>query len=200
MDGKSRCFPAGSSCASGAETVGVRSEEPDQGSAPELMARAYDTLHNLAAHYLKSERANHTLQPTALVHEAFVKLAGSAGNSGWQNKTHFQAVASSAMRQILVDYARQRRAQKRGGGWLRVTLSSAVALEQGLDIDLLALDDALRELAALDERKSRVVELRFFGGLSCREVAETLNVATRTVEADWYMARAWLQKTMGVSG
>jgi RNA polymerase sigma factor (TIGR02999 family) len=164
------------------------------------MARAYDTLHNLAAHYLKSERANHTLQPTALVHEAFVKLAGSAGNSDWQNKTHFQAVASSAMRQILVDYARQRRAQKRGGGWLRVTLSSAVALDQGLDIDLLALDDALRELAALDERKSRVVELRFFGGLSCREVAETLNVATRTVEADWYMARAWLQKTMGVSG
>lgn len=198
--GDSRVLAGRSSCIEGTDwTVGSPSDKPDQGSALDLVARAYDTLHNLAAHYLNSERANHTLQPTALVHEAYVKLAAAAGASDFQSKTHFQAVASSAMRQILVDYARQRGAQKRGGNWLRVTLRTDVALDHGLDIDLLALDDALCELAALDERKSRVVELRFFGGLSCKEVAQTLDVTTRTVEADWFMARAWLQKKMGES-
>lgn len=153
-----------------------------------LMESAYAALRGIAASYLHHE-GNHTLQPTALVNEAYIKLAGG----DWRGDTHFRAVASNAMRQILVDHARARKAQKRGGGWLRVTLSADAAATPALDIDILALDEALTALAKLDERKARIVELRFFGGLTYEESAILLGVSPRTVEADWYFARAWLR-------
>lgn len=158
---------------------------------PELHQAAYRALRGLAAAYLHQERRDHTLQPTALVHEAYLKLAGGA--SAWNSQTHFQAIAANAMRQILVDHARARNTQKRGGEWLRVTLSPNAAPTPGVDVDVLALDEALEQLAALDERKARVVELRFFGGLTCAEAAEEVGVSPKTAEADWYFARAWLR-------
>jgi RNA polymerase sigma factor (TIGR02999 family) len=156
---------------------------------------AYEALRGLAAAYLHRERGDHTLQPTALVHEAYVKLAD--GKSAWRSQTHFQALAANAMRQILVDHARARATQKRGGDWVRVTLSAAVASGGGTDVDVLALDEALRSLAELDARKARVVELRFFGGLTCAEAAEEVGVSPKTAEADWYFARAWLRARLG---
>lgn len=151
---------------------------------------AYNALRGLAAAYLRHERPDHTLQPTALVHEAFVKLAG---DRDWKSETHFQAVAANAMRQILVDHARAKKTQKRGGGWLRVTLSAESASTPGADVDLLALDEALDALAELDARKARVVELRFFGGLTYAEAAVEVGISPKTAEADWYFARAWLR-------
>jgi RNA polymerase sigma factor (TIGR02999 family) len=164
---------------------------PSARDRPELRQTAYEALRGLAAAYLHQERRDHTLQPTALVHEAYLKLANGA--SGWKSQTHFQAVAANAMRQILVDHARARKTQKRGGDWLRVTLSSDAAADSGVGIDMLALDEALGQLAQLDERKARVVELRFFGGLTCAEAAEEVGVSPKTAEADWYFARAWLR-------
>ncbi len=166
----------------------------DTDQPPKLAREAYEALRGLAAAYLHRERRDHTLQPTALVHEAYLKLAGGA--SDWKSQTHFQAIASNAMRQILVDHARARNSQKRGGNWLRVTLSPNTAATPGLDVDVLALDDALHQLAALDERKARVVELRFFGGLTCAEAAEEVGVSPKTAEADWYFARAWLREKL----
>ena len=163
------------------------------GQTADLVQRAYATLHHLAAHYLDRERVNHTLQPTALVHEAFLKLAGRGEAAQWKSKTHFQAVAASAMRQILVDYARRRATRKRGGDMLRITLLPDVELKQQPELDLLALEEALQDLARFDERKCRVVELRFFGGLTCEEAAKELGVSPKTAESDWYFARAWLR-------
>ena len=163
-------------------------KEPKGASSPFLQS-AYDALRGLAAAYLRRERSDHTLQPTALVHEAYLKLASGGG---FKSETHFQAVAATAMRQILVDHARARGAQKRGGDWLRVTLSEGQA-DSGPDVDMLALDDALNELASLDKRKARVVELRFFGGMTTAEAAEEVGVSPKTAEADWYFARAWLR-------
>jgi len=167
-------------------------------SSPSLQQAAYQALRGLAAAYLHHERRDHTLQPTALVHEAYLKLANGA--STWKSETHFQAIAANAMRQILVDHARARNSQKRGGHWLRVTLSPDAAATPGLDMDMLALDFALSQLAALDERKARVVELRFFGGLTCAEAATELGVSPKTAEADWYFARAWLCERLSESG
>ena len=158
-----------------------------------LVQRAYATLHDLAVNYLKRERAGHTLQPTALVHEAFLKLAGRDDANGWKSKTHFQAVAASAMRQILVDHARRRATRKRGGDLLQVTFVPEMEQQDEPVFDLLALDEALDDLGRLDERKCRVVELRFFGGMTCREAATHLGVSPKTAEADWYFARAWLR-------
>ncbi len=152
---------------------------------------AYEALRGLAAAYLHEERRDHTLQPTALVHEAYLKLAN--GSASWKSQTHFQAVAANAMRQILVDHARARRTLKRGGDWLRVTLSGEAAATPGVDVDMLALDDALCQLAELDARKARIVELRFFGGLTSAEAADEVGVSPKTAEADWYFARAWLR-------
>ncbi|MCA9309742.1 MAG: hypothetical protein KDA21_00945, partial [Phycisphaerales bacterium] len=132
---------------------------------------------------------------TALVNEAYLKLCNGE-QQGWNDRRHFFAVASRAMRQILVDHARGRGRQKRGGGWLRVTLSETPAPNPVGEIDIIALDEAMNELEALDARKSQVVELRFFGGLTNAEVAEVVGVATKTSEADWYMARAWLRKRL----
>lgn len=177
---------------------GAQSESHGSDQPSSLQHTAYEALRGLAAAYLHTERRDHTLQPTALVHEAYLKLA--SGSSDWRSQTHFQAIAANAMRQILVDHARARNTQKRGGDWLRVTLSHEAAATPGADVDLLALDEALNKLAELDERKARVVELRFFGGMTCAEAAEEVGVSPKTAEADWYFARAWLRERLAEDG
>jgi RNA polymerase sigma factor (TIGR02999 family) len=167
----------------------------DKGAADKLLPLVYDEFRALARHYLAQERANHTLQPTALVHEAYMKLVDQT-RVDWQGRSHFFAVAAQAMRRILVDHARSRQRDKRGGGRARVVLDEAVALSPQKDEDVLALDEALERLAALDPRQAKVVELRFFGGLSVEEVAEALKVSKRTVEGDWTFARAWLSREL----
>jgi RNA polymerase sigma factor (TIGR02999 family) len=155
----------------------------------------YDELRRIAAAHLRRERAGHTLQPTALVHEAYLRLLEQSGQ--FHDETHFRATASRVMRQILVDHARRRGADKRGGGWLRVALcDDEVGGAADRDVEILALDEALEELGRLDERKSRVVEMRFFGGMTCSEAAVNLGVSPKTAEADWYMARAWLHRRL----
>lgn len=165
-----------------------RREKTDSG-APELIARVYDELHRIAADYLRHERPDHTLQPTALVHEAYLKVADAAQ---WESEAHFRAMASCAMRQVLVDHARTRNRAKRGGGRERILLTTGATPQTEPSLDVLALEEALTALQALDERKARVVELRFFGGCTAREAGEILGLSQKTVEADWYFARAWL--------
>jgi RNA polymerase sigma factor (TIGR02999 family) len=169
-----------------------------------LFAILYAELRRLAVQKMRSERANHTLQPTALVHEAFVKLVQSQGAT-YNDRAHFFAVAATAMRQILSDHARARRAAKRGGDarqerdsavWERVSVEASGPGGSAGEIDLLALDDALSELARNDQRRYRVVELRFFGGLEVDDVARLLGVSKSTVEGDWRAARAWLAVKM----
>jgi RNA polymerase sigma factor (TIGR02999 family) len=167
----------------------------DRRAADELLPLVYDEFRALARHYLAQERMNHTLQPTALVHEAYMKLVDQT-RVDWQGKSHFFAVAAQAMRRILVDHARSRQREKRGGGRARVVLDEAVALSPQKDEDVLALDEALERLAQLDPRQAKVVELRFFGGLNVEEVAEALGVSKRTVEGDWTFARAWLSREL----
>jgi RNA polymerase sigma factor (TIGR02999 family) len=167
----------------------------DSRAADRLLPLVYDEFRALARHYLAQERMNHTLQPTALVHEAYLKLVDQT-RVDWQGRSHFFAVAAQAMRRILVDHARSRQREKRGGGRPRVTLDEAVALSPQKDEDVLALDEALEKLAALDARQAKVVELRFFGGMSVEEVAEALGVSKRTVEGDWTFARAWLSREL----
>ena len=159
-------------------------------------ALVYAELRRRAAVHLRRERRAHTLQPTALVHEAFLRLTDQR-EAVWQNRAQFLAVLSRMMRRVLVDHARARLAVKRSGKWARVTVASADEIAgSGIEIDLLDLDVALNELAAFDARKSRVAELRFFGGLSLAEMAHVLEVSPKTVERDWQMARAWLFKTL----
>lgn len=160
-----------------------------------LLPLVYDELRNMAGGYLRHERLDHTLQPTALVHEAYLKLVDQTGLE-LNDRRHFLAVAARAMRQILVDYARQHRAAKRGGRLLKLTLDEALTPIVNDDIDLVALSDALAELELLDERKGRVVVLRFFGGLTNEEAAHELGISPKTAEADWYMARAWLRRAL----
>ncbi len=167
----------------------------DERAADKLLPLVYDEFRALARHYLAQERGNHTLQPTALVHEAYMKLVDQT-RVDWQGRSHFFAVAAQAMRRILVDHARARMREKRGGGRARVTLDDAVALSPQKDEDVLALDEALEKLAKLDARQAKVVELRFFGGLNVDEVAAALNVSKRTVEGDWTFARAWLSREL----
>jgi RNA polymerase sigma-70 factor (ECF subfamily) len=160
-----------------------------------MMALVYDDLRKLAAWQLQSERRDHTLQPTALVHEVYLKLAAQDPVE-WQNKAHFFALAAQVMRHILVDYARTRYREKRGGAQTRITLEDALALVSPSDPELIALDDALNVLAEKDPRKSLIVELRYFGGLSIEETAEALGVSTTTVRREWTMAKAWLRREM----
>jgi len=167
----------------------------DQKAADRLLPMVYDEFRALARHYLGQERLNHTLQPTALVHEAYMKLVDQT-RVDWQGKSHFFAVAAQAMRRILVDHARSRQRDKRGGGRARVALDEAVALSPQKDEDVLALDEALERLAKLDPRQAKVVELRFFGGMNVEEVAQALGVSKRTVEGDWTFARAWLSREL----
>jgi len=164
-------------------------------AAAKLLPLVYDELRALAASALRRERKNHTLQPTALVHEAFLRLIDQT-HAEYKSRTHFFAVGAQAIRRILVDHARQHHAAKRGGDWLKVTLDQAAAAATDEEINLLGLDEALTKLASLDERQSKVVELRFFGGLSVEETAAMLEVSPRTVEEDWRMARAWLKREM----
>ncbi|HVP73433.1 MAG TPA: ECF-type sigma factor [Phycisphaerales bacterium] len=194
--------------------------EGDPAAASALLPLVYEELRALAGSHFRRQRADHTLQPTALVHEAFIRLidygppapepaeggvaeSGGAGGTGagkWRDRAHFFAVAATAMRQILTDHARRKKADKRGGeGWQRIGIENAADAEQpGGDIDVLALDEALTKLASLDAtgRRHRVVELRFFGGLSMEEIADTLGVSKSTIEGDWRAARAWLAAEM----
>jgi RNA polymerase sigma factor (TIGR02999 family) len=158
--------------------------------AEELVQEVYTKLRALAGSYFRGQPGQHTLQPTALVHEAFLKLAGTDPES-WNDRGHFLAVAATAMRQILTDHARKRRADKRGGQRERVTLSG-IAANASSDVDLLALDEIMNKLAAVDERAARLVELRFFAGMTEDEAAVALGVSTRTVQKDWRRVKAWL--------
>lgn len=168
----------------------------DEAAAERLMPLMYAELRALADGYLRRERRDHTLQPTAVVHEAFVRLIDQTGVK-WQDRAHFFALAATVMRNILTDYARRRAAEKRGGGNERVPLDDAVRDADGNEIDLLTLHDALAQLAQLDPRRHRIVELRFFGGLSMEEIADVLEVSLTTVENEWRGARAWLAVRIG---
>lgn len=167
----------------------------DDSAVRRLMPLVYDELRALAESYLRQERSDHTLQATALVHEAYVRLI-KQDDVEWQNRAHFFAVAAQAIRRILVDHARSRQRAKRGGGLQRVRLDEDVAVLDERDLDLVALDESMEKLAGLHQRQARIVELRFFGGLTLKEVAEFLGVSPRTVDGDWNMARAWLRREM----
>ena len=167
----------------------------DESALGTLTSLVYDELHRLAQYYMARERPGHTLQATALVNEAYVKLV-DARRVRWQNRAHFMAVAAQTMRRILVDVARKRRVQKRGGDVTQVTLHEGLVVGVEPGSDLVALDDALEGLEKLDPRKSRVVELRFFGGLNLEETAEALGVSTDTVGRDWSAAKAWLLREL----
>ena len=158
-----------------------------------LLPLVYDELRRLAHHHLKNERPEHTLQSAALVHEAYFRLVGQELPE-LESRAHFFAIAAQLMRQILVDYARSRRASKRGSGVCMLTLDDAVALSRRKNVDVIALDDALNTLAQVDPRQSRVVELRFFAGLSLDETSRVMGIATATVQRDWTAARAWLHR------
>lgn len=163
-------------------------------AADELIPLVYSEMRKLAAHYLKSEREGHTLQPTALVHEAFLKLVEQ--ETEWQNRNHFFAMAANLMRRILVDYARSYKADKRGGEAEKISLEDAFVFVKERPSEMLALDEALEELAKIDPRRAKVVEMKFFGGLNHEEIAEVLGVHANTVLRDWNLARAWLKKQM----
>jgi len=165
----------------------------DERALRALVPLVYGELRRLAHYYLRSERPDHTLQSTALVHEAYLRLAGSSTVP--QNRAHFIAVASRLMRQILVDYARGRAASKRDGG-LRITLENVDAVPINGDHDLLALDAALDDLSSIDERQGKIVEMKFFGGLSEPEISEALGISRATVERDWATARIWLHRQL----
>lgn len=169
--------------------------EPEASSNDGLWPEIYDCLHQLAAHALRNERNGHTLQPTALVHEAWLRLS-TAKSAHYNDTTHFQAVAARVLREVLIDHARRRGAAKRGGGWQRVTLSHALPQSPGSGVDVLALEEALRELATIDDRGAQVVELLFFGGMTIQETADVLQVSKRTVDSDWQFARAWLMRAL----
>lgn len=159
-----------------------------------LMPEVYAELRRVAAAYLRRERPGQTLQPTALVNEAYLRLAGQ--HPRFQNRAHFCAIAANAMRQILVERARAKHAQKRGGGAPRITLNEALAANPEPPVDIAALDEALTRLAALDPEQARIVELRFFGGLSVEETAEALGVSPATIKRHWAVARAWLAREL----
>jgi RNA polymerase sigma factor (TIGR02999 family) len=162
-----------------------------QDALEELLPSIYGELRRLAASYLRKERRDHTLQATALVHEAFVKLVDQR-EVRWQNRAHFYGIAAQVMRRILVDHARAHAASKRGAGDRPLSLDEALVVAPASDIDFLVLDEALTRLAALDPQQSRVVELRFFGGLTIDETAEVLHISPATVVRDWTVAKAWL--------
>ena len=157
-----------------------------------ILPLIYDELRRLAGSYLRRERSDHTLQPTALVHEAYIKLIDQT-QVKWQNRAHFFGIAANIMRRILVDYARQHKAEKRGGAAEKMPLEEEILIvSEGKSAELLALDEALENLAKLDPQKSKIVELRYFGGLSVEETAEVLGVSEITVKRHWRMAKAWL--------
>lgn len=170
----------------------------DAAAREALVPLVYDELRRIARRCLAGQKTNHTLQPTALVHEAYLRLAGHDSVS-WQNRAHFFAVATQMMRQILVDHARRRAAAKRGGGAVTVALDEEVASKSSVVLDLIALDDAMRQLAELDPRQSQIVELRFFGGLSIEETAHVVDISPATAKREWATARLWLHQAMSRS-
>jgi RNA polymerase sigma factor (TIGR02999 family) len=163
------------------------------------MPLVYGELHRLAHRYMVHERAGHTLQTTALVNEAYLRLIDANGVD-WQDRTHFFAICANLMRRILVDFARTRGYQKRGGNTRKVSLDESLLVSPEPDVDLVKLDDALKALAGVDPRKAKVVELRFFGGLSEEEAAEVLKVSRDTVKRDWRLAKVWLLEEMSDEG
>ena len=168
----------------------------DQAALDQLMPLVYGELRRLAGAYLRRERSNHTLQSTALVHEAFMRLVHQQ-DVQWRNRAHFYAIAAQMIRRILVDYARSQHAEKRGSGAIKLALDEAMAVPQaGTDVDLLGLNDALDRLAEMDERQSRIVELRFFAGLSIEETAEVMHLSPASIKREWQTARAWLFREM----
>jgi RNA polymerase sigma-70 factor, ECF subfamily len=167
----------------------------DAAALDELVPLIHQELHRLARRYMFGERAGHTLQTTALVNEAYLHLVNSQGVN-WQSRAHFFAISAQLMRRILVDSARAHRSKKRGAGVSKITLEEALIRPKEKDAELIALDDALSALAEADPRKSRVVELRFFGGLTVEETAEILRVSADTVLRDWKLAKAWLRREM----
>lgn len=167
----------------------------DRQALDALIPLVYEELRRIAQHYLRNERPGHTLQSTALVHEAYVRLI-KQDLPQWQNRAHFFAVAAQLMRQILVDHARAYRADKRGGGACKLTLDEAEKDSQPLDVDIVALDDALKTLSSMDPQQGKVVELKFFGGLSIEDTAEVLGISASTVKRDWITARAWLHREL----
>jgi len=168
----------------------------DQAALDELASQVYSELRRLARYYLSQERPGHTMQPSDLVQEAYLRLVDEK-EIDWQNRAHFFAVAAMRMRHILVEHARGRQAAKRGGGEYRLSLSEADRLTENRDVNLLALDDALQRLEALDPQKARIVELRYFSGLTIEQTAEALRISPATVKRDWSMARAWLRSEIG---
>jgi RNA polymerase sigma factor (TIGR02999 family) len=165
-----------------------------EGNAAErLIPLVYDELRRLARQYLQRERSDHTLQATGLVHEAYLRLVDQ-NSVTWQNRAHFFGVAAQAMRRILVDHARSRRAEKRGGDCEKLEFNEELLPSGERAVDLIALDDALRDLEKLDARQSHVVELRFFGGLTNEEIAEALDISPRTIKREWRLAKAWLRR------
>ncbi|MCP4594786.1 MAG: sigma-70 family RNA polymerase sigma factor [bacterium] len=171
----------------------------DSAAAHELLPLVYEQLRAMAGSYFRGQPSDHTLQPTALVHEAYLKLV-HVPDGNWEDRMHFCAVAATAMRQILHDRARRRRAAKRGGDAKRVPLEQMETPSGGHPVDMVALDDALERLAALDERQARIVELRFFGGLTVEQVAHVLEVSSRTIEKEWRRVRAWLSRELSGGG
>ena len=163
-----------------------------------LVPQIHHELRKLAAGYLRRERPDHTLQPTALVNEAFLKLIDQRAVK-WQNRAHFFGIAAQAMRRILVDHARTHAASKRGGGLRKVPLEDASLIGRTVDVDLIALDEALTRLAAIDPQQSRIVELRFFGGLTMEEAAEVMGISPATIGREWRIAKAWLSAELGSS-
>ena len=160
-----------------------------------LMPLVYDELHRLAQKYMRRERPDHTLQTSALLNEAYMRLIDQ-NRVSWQNRAHFFGIAASMMRRILVDHSRMRAYAKRGGEQQKVDLEEIAILAESKALDVLALDDALKKLEAIDEQQSRIVDLRFFGGLTIEETAEVLGVSHATVEREWSLARAWLWREM----
>ena len=169
----------------------------DQAALEQLMPLVYGELRRIASSHLRRERSHHTLQSTALVHEAFLRLVNQR-DVQWSSRAHFFAIAAQMIRRILVDYARSQHAEKRGSGAVKLTLDEAMAvpLESGVDLDLLALNGALDELSRLDARQSRIVELRFFAGLSIEETAEVMKLSPASIKREWNTARAWLFREM----
>ncbi len=167
----------------------------DEAARDQLMPLVYDELHRLAHQYMNRKRPGHTLQTSALVNEAFVRLVGQR-DVHWQNRAHFFGIAAQMMRRILVDYARNRHYAKRGGSARQVSLNEALIVSEVRSAEVVALDDALKSLAIMDQRKGQIVELRFFGGLSIEETAEVLAVSPGTVMRDWTLAKAWLRREM----
>ena len=167
----------------------------DQNALDALMPLVYAELRQLAQHYLRRERSDHTLQSTALVHEAYLRLAGQSPPQ-WQNRAHFFGIAAHLMRQILVEHARSRGAAKRGGGATRMTLDESMSIAQQNEVDVIVLDKALQDLTELDAQQGRIVELRFFGGLTIEDTSEVLGISPATVKREWVTARAWLFRAM----